>query len=259
MLSDDALIYRFPYGHADRERRGELNPAFLHPALMQERVCAALDALDGTLETVMLRLQPVYRTEELRAPEFVGRLDRFLGGLPRAYRYAVDLRTPAFNVPEYRACLHDHGVAHVLHHTPLPAPHGVPHLLLQPPEPPPLIDQVLIPGILSAPFCVAHVHTGQTSDYDDDDETLTLGIHELVRACGDEGVVLTVLLDEGPAGDGADHGHRIGSYATRPVRDREHRDHGDGSGGPAVPALARLLYALNGELARRSPLRRRAA
>ena len=82
MLSDDALVYRFPYGHPDRGRRGELNPGFLYPGPLRERVCAALDALDGTLDTVVLRLQPVYRTEELRAPEFVDRLDRFLGGFP---------------------------------------------------------------------------------------------------------------------------------------------------------------------------------
>jgi hypothetical protein len=219
LLSDDALVYRFPYGHPARSKRGEINPDFLHPALLQERTGAALAALDGTLDTVVLPLQPVYRTEELRAPEFVGRLDRFLGGLPRAYRYAVDLGTPAFNVPEYRACLRDHGVAHLLHHTP--------HARYPSPDASSLIDQLLTPGILSAPFCVARIHAGPNCDHDHehDDEALTLGIHGLIRACGDEGTALTVLID----------------------------------GEAAAPVLAYLLYSLNGELARRSPLRRRAA
>ena len=218
MLSDDTLVYRFLYGHPDRGRRGELNPGFLDPGPLRERVCVALDTLDGMLDTVVLQMQPVYRTEELRAPEFVGRLDRFLGGLPRACRYAVDLRTPAFNVPEYRACLRDHGVAHLLHHEPR---------LLHPwPETPSLIDQLLTPGILSAPCCPVLVHAGPEQNHNRDDEALMLGIHELIRACGDEGVALTVLMSHG-------------------------RD--------TLPVLTRLLHSLDGELARRSPLRRRAA
>jgi hypothetical protein len=129
----------------------------------------------------------------------------------------VDLGTPAFNVPEYRACLRDHGVAHVLHH--------LPHSLHPLPDASSLIDQLLTPGILSAPFCVARIHAGPNSDHGQDDEALALGIHELIRACGDEGAALTVFID----GDGA------------------------------APVLAQLLRSLNGELARRSPLRRRAA
>lgn len=243
MLSDDALIYRFPYGHPDRGRRGELNPGFLYPGPLRERVCAALDALDGTLDTVVLQVQPVYRTEELRAPEFVDRLDRFLGGLPRAYRYAVDLGTPAFNVPEYRSCLRDHGVAHVLHHAPRDMPRP-PH---ESPDPPSLIDQVLVPGILSAPFCVARVHAGQEGGCDDDagDEALTLGIHELIRTCREEGAALTVFVGDDACGsDGGGTG----------TAGDEHR--GDRV---ALPTLTRLLHSLDGELARRSPLRRRAA
>ena len=244
MLSDDTLVYRFPYGHPDRGRRGELNPGFLDPGPLQERMCAALDVLDGTLDTVVLQLQPVYRTEELRAPEFVSRLDCFLGGLPRAYRYAVDLRTPAFNVPEYRACLRDHGVAHLLHHAP--------HLPHPSPEAPSLIDQLLTPGIFSVPFCVARVHAGPECDHDD--EALTLGIHELIRACGDEGAALTVFVDESRDGGGANRGEQ-----DRRDGGRGSRDHDDGGTMPVIPVLTRLLHSLNGELARRSPLRRRAA
>ena len=233
MLSDDALVYRFPYGHPDRSLRGELNPGFLDPAQLQERACAVLDTLDSTLGTVVLQLQPVYRTEELRAPEFVGRLDRFLGGLPRAYRYAVDLRTPGFNVPEYRACVRDHGVAHLLHHTS--------HLPHQSSDAPPLIDQLFTPGIVSAPFCVACVHAGPEQNHDHDDEALTLSIHELIRACGDEGATLTVLISDGQ--DGGD-------------TDRGEEDRGDGV---AISTLTHLLHSLDEDLARRSPLRRRAA
>jgi len=247
MLTDDSLVYRFPYGHPDRHRRGELNPGFLDPVPLQEHACAALDALDDALGTVVLQMQAVYRTEELRAPEFVSRLDRFLGGLPRAYRYAADLRTPSFNVPEYRACLRDHGVAHLLHHAPhLPHrsphhPHRSPHHPHPSPNAPLLIDQLLVPEILSAPVCVARVHAGPEHHRDDDDEALALGVHELVRVCGDEGAALTVLVGDGRDGVGGERGD-----VNR-------------GGGTVMSVLTRLLHSLDGELARRSPLRRRAA
>jgi len=46
-------------------------------------------------------------------PEFVDRLDPFLGSLPPEFRYAVEVRNPEFLVPDYFACLRERGAAHV--------------------------------------------------------------------------------------------------------------------------------------------------
>jgi hypothetical protein len=275
MLSDDSLIYRFPYGHPDRARRGELNSGYLDPVRLQERAGAALDALNGRLGAVVLRMPPVYRTEELRAPEFVGRLDRFLGGLPRAYRYAVDLGTPSFNVPEYRACLRDHGAAHLLYHVPygldagryprhVPSLEDAPALVRQDAvvrpapylpgrssEAPPLLDQLLMPGIIPGSFCLACVYPER--DREHEEESLALGIQELIRTCESEGAALTVLVG-GDLDGGVNH-----SRKDRRGGDRDSLDRDAGNDGSAISALAGLLHSLDGELARRSPLRRRAA
>jgi uncharacterized protein YecE (DUF72 family) len=48
------------------------------------------------------------------ATEFVTRLDRFLAGLPRDARYAVEVRNEDFLTPAYFAVLREHNVAHVL-------------------------------------------------------------------------------------------------------------------------------------------------
>ena len=45
--------------------------------------------------------------------EFIDRLDPFLSQLPPEFRYAVEIRNPAFLEPDYFACLHAHNVAHV--------------------------------------------------------------------------------------------------------------------------------------------------
>src|SRR5204862_3971240 len=45
--------------------------------------------------------------------EFLDRLDPFLAGLPRDFRYAVEVRNPEFLEADYFSCLRSHGVAHV--------------------------------------------------------------------------------------------------------------------------------------------------
>jgi uncharacterized protein YecE (DUF72 family) len=46
-------------------------------------------------------------------PEFLDRLDPFLGALPPDFRYAVEVRNPEFLAPDYFACLRERGAAHV--------------------------------------------------------------------------------------------------------------------------------------------------
>jgi uncharacterized protein YecE (DUF72 family) len=45
--------------------------------------------------------------------EFVDRLDPFLAQLPQEFRYAVEIRNPAFLEKDYFSCLRAHNVAHV--------------------------------------------------------------------------------------------------------------------------------------------------
>ena len=46
-------------------------------------------------------------------PEFLDRLDPFLGALPPDFRYAVEVRNPEFLSPDYFACLRERRAAHV--------------------------------------------------------------------------------------------------------------------------------------------------
>jgi uncharacterized protein YecE (DUF72 family) len=46
-------------------------------------------------------------------PEFLDRLDPFLGALPADFRYAVEVRNPEFLSADYFACLRERGAAHV--------------------------------------------------------------------------------------------------------------------------------------------------
>ena len=48
-----------------------------------------------------------------RAGEFLSDLDKFLGALPKPWRYSVEIRNPEYLTEEYFQCLRTHGVAHV--------------------------------------------------------------------------------------------------------------------------------------------------
>ncbi len=110
IVEDECLIYRFPHAHRSREKRGCLNDRFLNPASL-------LRALDGLPEqmVILLPIPRIHRTEGLSFRAFVEKVDRFLGALPPAWRYALELHNPNYILPEYFECLHHHQVAHVIH------------------------------------------------------------------------------------------------------------------------------------------------
>jgi uncharacterized protein YecE (DUF72 family) len=203
VVQDETLMYRFPYGHPDRMKRGELNERFLEAEELERRVLPSLRLLGPHL--VVLRCAPLYATERVPASDLLRRLDRFLAGLPRTYRWAVETGSPELVLPEYRACLHDHNVA---------------HLLRQRSGMPPILDQLAAPEIPASDFCVLHVETGG--------EESELAVREMIRRCREEEKTLYVYIEE--------------------------------SSGKETPVfVAELLSVLNGELARLSPFRRKAA
>jgi uncharacterized protein YecE (DUF72 family) len=61
----------------------------------------------------ILEFPPVRTAAGIDSPEFVRRLDRFLGALPPQFRYAVELRNRQFLTPDYARVLATHGAGHV--------------------------------------------------------------------------------------------------------------------------------------------------
>jgi hypothetical protein len=54
-----------------------------------------------------------FQRSRIEAKEFLPKLDRFLGGLPTRYDYAVEVRTLTLLGPRYSDILKANGVAHV--------------------------------------------------------------------------------------------------------------------------------------------------
>jgi len=175
IVTDDALTYRFPYGHPDPRVRGERNERFLDPAGLEERVFAGLGQLGDAVGVVVLNIPRVYATEGPVFAQVLSRLDRLLSRLPRKWRFAVALHNSGYLLPDYLACLRDHGVGHVLRSS-----EDMPPLLEQ-------LQMAIPPGPL-----VVDVATERLQEEE------LLGVAEAVRHCLAEGQPLFVYAGDRP-------------------------------------------------------------
>jgi hypothetical protein len=213
LVDGEQMVYRFPYGHPDRKKRGEVNPHFLDPDRIAETFIPLLRLPEPSVRIVMLKIGNVERTEALDFGGFLRALVRCLDALPPAYRYAVENGTFRFILPEYLACLRERNIIHV-------------------PAPAPLFDAVRVPGALGTDPCV--LRTACLAMEEDGEEWAAF--HETVRLClGEEKTLYAYLTD--------------GEEAAFPRALR----------GTGVRRLTRLLTGLDAELARRSPIKRKAA
>jgi len=208
-IADDSLTYRFPYGHPDPVKRGERNNSFLDAGLLEERVFPAVRRLGPHAGLLVLRFAPIYPTENVSPGMFLRKLDRFLGALPRDGRYAVEPGNTGYVLPDYLACLRDHGVAHVLRQRRGTLP---------------VVDQIQMPSVLTAGSCLLWVSPARSIHEDD----LPLGVVGAIRRALEMRTAIYIYVD--------DHS----SF---------HAPHG----------LVHLMALLNPELARLSPIKRRAA
>ena len=90
-------------------KAGQDNPDFLNADLFVAEFLERLAPYRPQLGYIVLEFPQFHRPR----PDFLGRLDAFLGNLPAGWPLGVELRTPALFGKDYFACLQRHGVAHV--------------------------------------------------------------------------------------------------------------------------------------------------
>ncbi len=92
---------------------GKENAAFLDGAQLREMFLNPLLPYRHKTALLIFEFGTFGRRSFANLAEFLDRLDPFLSGLPREFRYAVEIRNPEFLEKDYFACLRGHGVAHV--------------------------------------------------------------------------------------------------------------------------------------------------
>jgi uncharacterized protein YecE (DUF72 family) len=94
--------------------RAAPNPDFLNADLFIESTLEPFAlAFRDHCGPFVIEFPPALSGQAQDAPEFIERLDHFLGAVPRDFKYAVELRDEALLTGAYRSVLARHGVAHV--------------------------------------------------------------------------------------------------------------------------------------------------
>ena len=89
------------------------NQGFLDAHMFQEMFVRPLLPHQRKTALMIFEFGAFGRRSFESATQFIERLDPFLAQLPPEFRYAVEIRNPAFLEPEYFSCLRAHNVAHV--------------------------------------------------------------------------------------------------------------------------------------------------
>jgi uncharacterized protein YecE (DUF72 family) len=101
---EDAVVRRFPLHARYGKKRGASNARYLDASYVTEALVGPLfEGLGGKLGALLFQFPPELEFVEPEA--FAERLERFLSGLPRVARYAVEVRNPELLTSEYAAAL----------------------------------------------------------------------------------------------------------------------------------------------------------
>jgi uncharacterized protein YecE (DUF72 family) len=139
-VTDRITIKRYPNLPRHGARAGTDNPDFLNVGLFQDAFLQPLSELKKKVGIVIFEFSAFYPSFGVSFDHFAGLLDRFLASLPKNFSYAVEIRNKEFLTSEYLSMLASHGVSHVLNNWT--------HM-------PPIIEQLQVAGVLTAPFLVA--------------------------------------------------------------------------------------------------------
>lgn len=113
-VPEEITAKSFPKHARYGPKAGEDNPSFLDAAAFQAMFVDLLRPWRDQIAVLIFEFGNFPKYCFRYPAEFIAELYPFLTLLPQDFRYAVEIRNEEFLVPEYFACLREHGVAHVL-------------------------------------------------------------------------------------------------------------------------------------------------
>lgn len=139
-VTDEITARTFPNLPRHGKKAGKPNPHFLDAELFRAAFLASLEKHRGKIGLLVFEFSHFHPRDFERGREFVERLDAFLGELPTAWQYGVEVRNPSLLHPDYLAVLARHRVAHVMNNWT---------------RMPPVAEQWQVPGVLTTDFTAA--------------------------------------------------------------------------------------------------------
>lgn len=142
-VTDEITIKRFANLPRFGVRAGRVNESFLNADLFATAFLGPCGPFQEHIGLLMFEFSHFSAGDFPRGRDFVAALDRFLGQLPKGWRYGVEIRNRNFLHADYFAMLARHGVAHLYNSWA---------------DMPPLGEQLDLPGSRTTPaFCGARL------------------------------------------------------------------------------------------------------
>ncbi len=198
-VTDRITIKHYPSLPRFGDLAGTENPDFLSTELFRDSFLKPIEALRKKRGVIIFEFSTFRHASGVTYDHFIDRMGRFLEGLPQGYEYAVEIRNRDFLRGDYLKMLASNGVAHVLNSWT---------------RMPPILEQIEMSGILTAPFSVSRalLKPGRTYEeavqlfepYDSIKEELPdlrLGLAGAVRRCVAEGRSLYVYVNNRAEGN----------------------------------------------------------
>ncbi len=198
-VTDRITIRRYPNLPRHGPNAGKDNPDFLNVALFEEAFLQPIEALKEKRGTIIFEFSTFYPASGVTYELFMTLIDRFLSRLPKGYAYAIELRNRDFLTADYLEMIRSHGVAHVLNNWT---------------RMPPILEQIQLAGVLTAPFSVARALLKPGRTYQEAVETfqpyeaikeenpeLRMGLAGAVQRCVAEGRQLYAYVNNRAEGN----------------------------------------------------------
>jgi uncharacterized protein YecE (DUF72 family) len=112
-IPEEITVPRFPTHPRYGARAGEDNAAYLSVETLVQSFLLPLQPHSARVSVLIFEFGTFSTATYARPADFFVDLDRFLAGLPRVFRYAVEIRNQEYLRREYFDLLRRYGVAHV--------------------------------------------------------------------------------------------------------------------------------------------------
>ena len=112
-VTDEITLKRFANLPRFGDRAGKPNDNFLNAGLFASAFVQPFETVKQNVGLFIFEFSRFYPADYQRGRDFLADLDRFLAGIPKGWRYGVEIRNEHFLKPDYFATLARHGVAHV--------------------------------------------------------------------------------------------------------------------------------------------------
>jgi uncharacterized protein YecE (DUF72 family) len=112
-VTEEITVKRFPIVEKHGARGGQLNEHFLNADRFASAFVKPFEQFRQNVGMFIFEFSQFSREDYQNVGEFIIDLDRFLGNIPKGWRYGVEIRNEDFLRPEYFSMLSKHGVSHV--------------------------------------------------------------------------------------------------------------------------------------------------